>query len=156
MSELTQEKQLHPEVFNFHQLAKQRDKSFFLIIYSITESLCDEYYFECVVIDPIVSLVTTVKEIAKTMFVNTNVSCIISFSFSFSLLYCHKKHTKQEVLRIQKLKRGSPMETTGIIRNGLSQLIIAKKSPSMNRIIHVIINGRAVLTKYIMFRWLSD
>ena len=39
---------------------------------------------------PIVSLVTTVKEIAKTMFVNTNVSCIISFSFSFSLLYCHK------------------------------------------------------------------
>ena len=38
--------------------------------------------------DPIVSLVTTVKVIAKTMFVKTDVSYKISFSFS--LLCCHK------------------------------------------------------------------
>lgn len=104
--------------------------------------------------DPIVSLVTTEKEIAKTMFVNTDISCIISFSFS--LLYCHKNIQNKKFDNSKPIKRGSPMETTGIIRNGLSQLIIAKKSPSMNRIIHVKINGRAILTRYIMFRWLSD
>ena len=43
------------------------------------------------------------------------------------------------------------METTGVIRNGLSPLIIARKTPSMNRIIHVKINGRAILTKYIIY-----
>ena len=106
--------------------------------------------------DPIVSLATTEKEIAKAMFVNTDISCIISFSFSFSLLYCHKNIQNKKFYNSKPIKRGSPMETTGIMRNGLSQLIIAKKSPSRNRIIHVKINGRAILTKYIMFWWLSD